>query len=230
MKKAIILCSGGIDSVVTSHYVKKVLKYPKLKTIFFNYGQRSLKSEREYSKLSAEELKGEFIELNVEELGRLSNSLINRNKKANRLNKKDLKDTRRESENYYVPARNIVFLSYAIAIAESDYLKTKINSDIFVGFKNEGNESYPDSTQTFVNQINKINSATKVKFNIIAPMIKKDKEDIISIGKKLNVNFEKTFSCYVCSEKHCGTCLACKLRQQGFHWANEKDPTEYLGN
>ena len=48
------------------------------------------------------------------------------------------------------------------------------------------------------------------------------------IGKKLGVDFKKTFSCYVGKEKHCGFCLACKLRQAGFHWAGVEDVTEYF--
>ena len=59
-KNAIILCSGGLDSVVTAHYVKHKLKYKKLIILFFNYGQRTLVSERKCSKLTAAKLKAEF--------------------------------------------------------------------------------------------------------------------------------------------------------------------------
>ncbi|MBI2046536.1 7-cyano-7-deazaguanine synthase [Candidatus Pacearchaeota archaeon] len=68
-------------------------------------------------------------------------------------------------------------------------------------------------------------------FKIIAPLIKKDKEDIILLGQRLGVNFRNTFSCYAPKRKnaleHCGCCLACRLRQAGFYWAGVKDETEY---
>ena len=58
--------------------------------------------------------------------------------------------------------------------------------------------------------------------------IKKDKEDIVRLGKKLGVKFEDTFSCYIgVGENHCGACLSCRLRQEGFYWAGIRDPTKY---
>jgi len=58
-------------------------------------------------------------------------------------------------------------------------------------------------------------------------LIEKDKEDIIILGKELGIDFKDTFSCYVGKEKHCGKCLACMLRKEGFYWSNIKDETEY---
>ncbi|OIO80969.1 hypothetical protein AUJ84_02005 [Candidatus Pacearchaeota archaeon CG1_02_32_132] len=229
MKKAIILCSGGLDSVVTAYYVKKGLKYDKLIILFFNYGQRALENERKYSKLCAKNLEADFVELNLRELGKISNSLINTKKIAKKLQKKDLGNTNKESKKYYVPARNAVFLSYAFSLADSFFVKDGKNSDVFIGFKNEGSDGYPDTSPKFVEKINNLQKvATFGKSKLIAPLIKMDKEDIIQLGRKIGVDFHKTFSCYLDLEKHCGTCLACRLRQQGFYWANEKDYTDYL--
>ena len=69
--------------------------------------------------------------------------------------------------------------------------------------------------------------STKLKTRIIAPLIKKDKDEIVLLGNKLGVNFKDTYSCYNGSKEHCGYCLACKLRKAGFYWANIKDPTKY---
>lgn len=124
-----------------------------------------------------------------------------------------------------------MFLSYTLALVESNYVKERKNCDIFVGFKCEGNESYPDTTKEFVNRLNKLSEkGCSGHFKIIAPLIKKDKEDIIILGKKLGVDFRETFSCYISSKKkkHCGKCLSCALRKSGFYWAGEKDPTNYL--
>jgi len=234
MKNAIILCSGGIDSSVTAHYVKKRLNYKKVFILFFNYGQRTLIQERICSKKCAQYVNVEFIEINLPELNKISTSLINSKKKANKIKRKELKNTSKESENWYVPCRNIVFLIYAIAFAEARYIKNKEICEIFVGFKNEGKEAYPDTTQEFVkvmNNLQKTATAGKGKFIIKAPLIKMDKEDIIKLGNKLGVNFKQTYTCYAGVKNklvHCGTCLSCKLRQVGFYWANIKDPTNYV--
>ena len=226
-KNAIILCSGGIDSVTTAYYIKKKLKYDNLIILFFDYAQRTLKQERKASKNCSEKLKAEFIEINLPWSKLLAQSLLNKKQKLTKLKRKELKDTKKESAKYYVPARNLIFLSYAISLAESLKISKNKIYDIFVGFKNEGKESYPDTTREFVNAMNKLSKATKVKCMIKAPLIKKDKEDIISLGKKLDVRFEDTYSCYNGSSLHCGSCLACRLRQEGFYWANIRDPTRY---
>ncbi|MBS3099186.1 7-cyano-7-deazaguanine synthase [Candidatus Pacearchaeota archaeon] len=231
MKQAIILCSGGLDSVVTAYYAKKKLDYEKIIILFFDYGQRNVKAERKRSKRCAEDLKVYFHEIKLKELGALSTSLLNSDDEAKKISRKYLKDSKKESEKWYVPCRNLVFLSYALALAESDFVKNKIRSDIFVGFKNEGKEGYPDTSEKFVNLINSISSqSTAGKFKVKAPLIKKDKEDIVSLGLKFDVDFTQTFSCYASNKKHCGVCLACRLRQEGFYWANVKDPTEYVKN
>jgi len=228
-KDAIILCSGGLDSVVTAFYVKKQLKYNRITILFCNYGQKSLKQERMCSSLCAKRIGAKFIELNLDWLGKISNSLINKRGKIKKLNRKDLKNTDKESEKYYVPCRNTVFLVYALTIAESVFLKEKIKNDIFVGFKCEGKEGYPDTTEKFVEKVNNLSKLScNGQFKVYSPLIRKDKEDIILLGKKLGINFKETFSCYSQkNDRHCGYCLACKLRQEGFYWANQKDPTNY---
>jgi 7-cyano-7-deazaguanine synthase len=226
MKNAIILCSGGLDSVVTAHYVKKKLNYKDIKVVFFNYNQKSLVRERACSKECAKDISAEFIEVGLKWLGNIAKALDNKPKKIMR---KKLKDTSEESKRLYVPCRNTVFLVYSLALAESLYIKNKKKYDLFVGFKNEGKEAYPDTTPEFVKQMNKLSKIGCYKdFQIKAPIIKKDKEDIVKLGIKLGVNLKNTFSCYnSINEKHCGYCLACRLRQEGFYWANAKDPTEY---
>ena len=76
MKHAIILCSGGLDSVTTAYYVKNKLGYKKIFVLFFNYGQKSVGMERKCSKKCAKKLDGKFVELKLKELGEISNSLI----------------------------------------------------------------------------------------------------------------------------------------------------------
>jgi len=220
MKNGIILCSGGLDSVVTSHYVK-MKGYSNLMLLFFDYGQRNLEAERKFSKSCAHELKAEFKEIKIKELKEISPSFLTSDKKAKKLSRKDLKNTEEESKKWYVPFRNGIFLSYAVALAESFFIKEKKKFDVFVGFKNEGKESYPDATKEFVHKFNKLQ-----KIKIVAPLIKKDKEDIIKLGNKLGVDFKKTHSCYI-GNQHCGSCLSCMLRKEGFYWSEINDVTQY---
>ncbi len=226
MKHALVLCSGGLDSVVTAHYVKKRLNCSDVKIIFFNYNQKSLVQERNCSKKCAKEISAEFIEIDVRWLGNITRNLGNKPKKITR---KKLKDSSEESKKLYVPCRNIIFLVYSLAFAESLYIKRKKKYDLFVGFKNEGKEAYPDTTPKFVNEMNRLSKIGCYKdFQIKAPLIKKDKEDIIRLGAQLRVNLKNTFSCYnSIGGKHCGYCLSCRLRQEGFYWADIKDPTHY---
>jgi len=231
-KNAIILCSGGLDSVTTAYYVKRKLGYENIKILFFNYGQKSLKLERKFSKKCAKNIGAEFTELNLGWLGEISNSLINKKGIIKKLKKSDLKNTKKESDKFYVPCRNTMFLVHALALAESEFVRNKNIFDIFVGFKCEGKESYPDTTIKFVDEINKLSKIScSYNFKIIAPLIKKDKEDIVKIALNLGVDFIDTFSCYSPKgfpKKHCGFCLACKLRQAGFYWAGVEDTTEYF--
>ena len=119
MKNAIVLCSGGIDSVTTAYYVKKNLNYDKLIILFFNYAQRTLKQERKASKIYAKNLKAKFIEIKLPWSEILSQSLLNKKQKLKKIKRSNLKDTKKESLKYYVPARNLMFLSYAISFADS---------------------------------------------------------------------------------------------------------------
>ena len=223
-KNAIVLCSGGLDSVTTAFYVKYKLKYGYIIILFFNYGQRALTNERKCAYKCSKKLKARFLEITLPGLRNISNSLINKKGSIKRINYNDLKDTKKESEKYYVPCRNTIFLAYALALAEAEFIKTGKRNDIFVGFKCEGKDSYPDTTLKFLNSINKLSKISTKGFKVYAPLIKKDKEDIIVLAKKLEVNFKNTFSCYApINNKSCGYCLSCQLRKAGFYWANIQD-------
>jgi len=199
MNRAIILCSGGLDSVVCAHYVKKKLNYSSVTVLFFNYGQRSLKAERKAARACAVEIKARFVELQFK-LNYLGAPLMQKNKRIR--NQNSLHDTER-----YSPSGE--------------------KTDIFVGFKCEGREPYPDTTPAYVKSVNLLARTAFKNIAILAPFIKKDKEDIIMLGQKLCVDLSTTMSCYAPTLRHCGTCLACRLRKQGFYWANMHDPTSY---
>ncbi len=226
MKNAIVLCSGGLDSVVTAYFVKK-LGYKKIIILFFNYGQNSFLAEKKCTKKTSTILNAQFKSIKLD-LSCLTSPLTAKKFKFNLIKNKSLRNTKKESNKWYLPARNLIFLAYAISLSEFLYLKEKKIYNIFVGFKCEGLEFYPDATLPFIKKINELNTLIlKNKSKIYAPLIEKDKEDIILLGNKLNVNFNNTFSCYASSSMHCGSCLACRLRKAGFYWACIKDPTKY---
>lgn len=223
MKNAIILCSGGLDSVTLAYHLVSTLKDVNTSLLFFNYGQKQLKQEQKSVRFFASSLNLPLREIKIASLPELA--ITNLPKDAS----KDLKDTRAESAHWYIPFRNGIFLAYALSIAEKLSLQEKAQVAIFTGFKNEGKEPFVDATKAFVNSYNHLaQESTKTKPKVYAPFIDKDKEDIIQLATKLAVPLEETYSCYLGSSKHCGECLACRARKAGFHWANIQDPTEYL--
>jgi 7-cyano-7-deazaguanine synthase len=228
MKKAIVVCSGGLDSVTTAYLIKKKEGYKEIKILFFNYGQRAHEMEKACAKNCAKMIDGKFFEIDLDYLNGISTSLLNSNDKYKEITRKDLKDSKEESNKWYVPSRNLIFLSNALSLAESLMIKTGEKNDIFVGFKNEGKEPFPDATSEFVDALNEVSKiSTKGKFKIFAPLLDEDKEDVVRIASDLGIDFNRTFSCYVGKEKHCGNCLSCRLRREGFYWAGLSDPTIY---
>ncbi|MBI2508141.1 7-cyano-7-deazaguanine synthase [Candidatus Woesearchaeota archaeon] len=230
MKNAIILCSGGLDSVVTSYKVRG--EYGKMKFLFFDYNQRSLREEEFCSRKIADKLNAEFIKIDLKWLGRISGSSINKRGKYKETSEKDLEDSSKEITNWWIPARNSVFLVNALAFAEAEFLKNKERYDILIGLKNEGREHMKDTSPEFVKKINELaeEGTHDGGYKIIAPLIELDKTEVIRLGEKLKVPFELTYSCYVESKnklEHCGKCLNCVLRKKSFYWSDVKDPTSY---
>jgi len=228
MKNAIILCSGGLDSVVCAHQVKRSGEYAKIRILFFDYGQRSLGKERDLSKKCAEDLESEFIEIELPRVKGISGALTKSGGREKEVSREDLKKSGDLSVAWYFPFRNSVFLSQAIALAEASFINEGELNDLFVGFKCEGNDGFPDTSEEYVEHMNMlIKKFSSGDFSLKAPLIKMDKEDIVKLGHELNIDLSKTYSCYIGRSKHCGVCLACRLRQEGFYWANIKDKTDY---
>ncbi len=231
MNKAIILCSGGLDSVVSAYSVKD--KYSKLKFLFFDYGQRALKEEESCCKEIAEKLKAEFVKINLGWLGDISTAMLNSPGEVKETTDKDLEDGSKEIINWWVPCRNSIFIINALAFAESEFLKTKERWDVIIGIKNEGNEAMKDTTPSFLKKINELaeEGTHDGGYKIISPIIDLDKTEVIKLGKELNVPFELTYSCYVGTSskeiKHCGKCLNCALRKKSFYWSGVEDPSNY---
>lgn len=237
MENAIVLCSGGFDSVVTAYHVKKTTN--KLIILFFDYNQRPLKQELFCAQQTAKNLNAELKIIKLPWLGELSTSIINKERDFKPTTEDDLKETKKtkqDIQNWWVPARNTVFLTAALALAESLYLTTKEKYNIYIGLKDEGQVHFNDTTPEFIKSINNIvkHATDQGDFKILAPFLDKDKDELTKLGQQLNVPFQHTYSCYIENgfknniPVHCGKCLNCVLRKKAFYWSNIKDPSIYL--
>ena len=225
MKNAMVLCSGGLDSVVVAYSIKN--KYRKLKLLFFDYGQRALKEEEKCVREISKKLNSDFEKIKLPWLGKISTAMLNREGEFRETTEKDL-GKKEDLLTWWVPCRNSIFLINALAFAESEFLKNKERYDIIIGLKNEGEVHFKDTTERFIKKINNLvkDATNDGDYEIIAPLIKLDKPEVIKIGEKLKIPFELTYSCYI-ENGHCGKCLNCMLRKKGFYWAGVKDPTKY---
>tara|TARA_B100000929_G_scaffold111377_1_gene88234 strand:- start:257 stop:934 length:678 start_codon:yes stop_codon:yes gene_type:complete len=220
-KKAIVLVSGGLDSA-TCLAIAKAQSY-ECYAISFEYGQRS-RSELQAAKeivAAAGIVEHKIFSLQMGELG------------SSALTDVHIKVPEEESEGIpvtYVPARNTVFLSYALAWTE--VLKGEA---IFMGLNARDYSGYPDCRPEYVAAFQQlINLATKrsVEGGIIkleTPLIDLNKSEIIKIGLRFGVNYGNTVSCYQADEsgRACGRCDSCRFRHKGFVDAGVDDPTRY---
>ena len=238
MNNAIIVCSGGLDSVTTAYYVKKKLKINKIKIIFFDYGQRTLKEEEYCVKKCANDLNAEFEKVEVKWLGEISTALLNKKEEIPETTKKDLGDIEKENKEkimWWVPCRNSIFLINALAFAESLFISKNERWDVYIGVKKEGKIPMKDTRPEFIKSVNDLAEQGTYHggYKIIAPLIDLDKDEIVKLASELKVPLEFTYSCYSGGGfkgkilKHCGTCANCMDRKMGFYWAGVKDISIY---
>jgi len=228
MKRAVVLLSGGIDS--TTALAIAMAEGYEAYALSFDYGQRH--------------------QIEVEAARRVARSL---GAKGHRVAKIDLRvfggsaltdnvevpKQRSETEIAhgipltYVPARNTIFLAYALAWAE-----VISANDIFLGVNAIDYSGYPDCRPEFIEAFETLaNLGTKAgiegkHFDIHTPLIKFSKAEIIGKANELGIDLGLTHSCYDPSPEGvaCGECDSCLLRLKGFHEAGIKDPIRYVKN
>ncbi len=216
--KAIILASGGLDSSILAYWIKKKQEIKDIELIFFDYNQKCLQEELFCVQKLAETLNAKLNIIELPWLNDISTSIIN--KERERENDEEIK-------NWYVPCRNTIFLTIALAYAESEFIKIKKKSDIYIGIKYEGDLQFNDTTPEFVESINKLSkNATQFgDYKIKAPFLNKEKEELINLAKELGVDLSLTYSCYIGGgfeqgkPIHCGKCAGCLARKKGFRFA-----------
>jgi len=225
-KTAVILLSGGLDST-TCVAIAKDQGFDII-GLTINYGQKHI-FELESAKSIARyfNIKNHSI-INIDLASFGGSSLTSTNMKVPKNRRTaDINDI----PSTYVPARNTVFLSIALARAET------INSfDIFIGVNALDYSGYPDCRPEFISEFEKLaNLATKEsiekkgQYKIHTPLIHLKKSEIIQKGMELNVDYSMTSSCYDPYENGnpCGSCDACELRLKGFKDAGKIDPLKY---
>jgi 7-cyano-7-deazaguanine synthase len=219
--KAIILLSGGLDSITVLADAKQ--RGFECYALSFEYGQRhnaELKAATEIARLyQVKEHK--IIKIDLATIG--GSALTDQNIDVPRTPQEGIPVT-------YVPARNTIFLAFALGWAE--VLKVK---DIFIGVNAVDYSGYPDCRPEFINGFEKLaNLATKAgvegrPFTIHTPLIALSKAEIIKLGTQLGVDYRMTVSCYSADEygRACRVCDACRLRSNGFIESGLTDPTRY---
>jgi 7-cyano-7-deazaguanine synthase len=224
VEKAVCLISGGLDSCVTS-FIAKERGY-EIYAISFNYGQLH-KKELDCSNKIAQTVGVKdriIIDIDFQKFGLFS--LLNTSSAS--IQDHDLKDIGKEIPSTYVPARNTVFLSLALAYAES------IDADaIFIGTNAVDYSGYPDCRPEYLQAYQKMaDLATKKgvegrSIKIEAPLLHLTKSEIIKTGLKLDAPLANTWSCYRGGELACGRCDSCILRLKGFKDVGVEDPLQY---
>lgn len=227
IKKAVILSSGGLDSTT----VMAIAKHEGFETysLSFFYGQRHA-FELEAAQKVADALGvSEHLVINID-LNIIGGSSLTDDIDVPKARPKEAMT--QEIPVTYVPARNTIFLSYALAWAE-----VLESSDIFIGVNAIDYSGYPDCRPEYIEAFERMaNLATKAgvegttKIRIRTPLINLTKAQIIKKGIELGIDYALTHSCYDPSSQGlaCGQCDSCFLRQKGFKEAGVADPARYV--
>jgi 7-cyano-7-deazaguanine synthase len=217
MNKTVVLLSGGLDSATVLYYASSIGYKPHC--LIFDYGQRHQK-EIEHAKRIARQAQCRFQIVKID-MPWLGSSLLDRDMKIpehKTIDPKIIPTT-------YVPARNVIFLSFAVSYAEAIGAKS-----VFIGANAIDYSGYPDCRPEFFNafeQTIKVGMKSGVKghqIKIVAPLLKRTKAQIIHLGQKLKVPYALTWSCYKGEVVPCGVCDSCRLRAKGFAENKMRDP------
>ncbi len=225
MKKAVVLLSGGLDSATTAAIARD--RGFALVAMTFNYGQRHDVEIASARRLAAffNVTEHVFIDVPAEifSTALLKDSPLEVPPGKTSGSENDIPVT-------YVPARNILFLSYALALAESRGI-----SDIYIGANAVDYSGYPDCRPEFFSAFREMarqgtrHGVTGHEFTIATPLIDLKKSEIIRIGTDLGLDYTMTHSCYNPDSegRACGVCDSCCIRRAGFNEAGIADPTRY---
>ena len=219
--RCIVLLSGGLDSTTVLALAKRDFH---IFALSFDYGQRH-KFELDAAKVIAKKNAVENFQTITIDLKQFGKSAL-----TDEIAVPKNQEIGDDIPITYVPVRNTIFLSYALAYAEVNNIY-----DIFIGVNALDYSGYPDCRPEYIGAFEKMaNLGTKFtqgsrKITIHTPLINMTKSEIILKGHQLGVSYKDTHSCYDPSNEGlaCGECDACILRKKGFTMSNITDPTLY---
>ncbi len=227
-QNAIVLFSGGLDSTTCLYWAKANFKH--IVAISFRYGQRH-SSELDAAVRIAKKLGVDHRIINID-IGQLGGSALTDSNIAVPAHDDKLvyDDSGTVAPVTYVPARNTIFLSYALAAAEVTQA-----SAIVIGVSSVDYSGYPDCRPDFIDAFETLANLATVAgrqgkhLSVIAPLQTLSKAETLKLGQALGVDYAQTVSCYQADAdgRACGQCDSCHLRRQGFSDAGVADPTRY---
>lgn len=214
-KNSLIIVSGGMDSITLLHYRKEQISL----AVTFDYGSNHNRRETEFAAYHCKSLGIEHIVIPL--------SFIHDYFKSSLLQGADaIPEGHYTAENMkstVVPFRNGIMLAVACGIAESRGLDR-----VLIANHNGDHAIYPDCRENFITAMGKaMEAGTYEHISIDAPFTDISKTDIALIGKRLGIDYSKTYSCYKGGEKHCGKCGTCVERKEALRNAGIEDTTEY---
>lgn len=207
-KQALLLLSGGIDSATL--LAKLNSEVYQITALSFNYGQKH-SVELNYAKELANKYEvKEHLILDIPNESFSGSALVNKTINPTKFN--DYKNLPTEEVNSYVPFRNIIFLSFALSIAESRNIH-----EIFIAVNKEDAINYWDCSVEFIEKMNLI-SKMNTSISIESPFINLSKKEVVFLGKNLGVDFNQTISCYQPIDGvECGSCLSCIIKKEALN-------------
>jgi len=213
MEKAVVILSGGPDSVTVAYWAKA--QGYDVSAVTFNYGQKAqheIEVAEEISRMLG--IKHKVIDLsNLSEIYEGVTSLVDQ----------ELDVSSEFSDPIIVPFRNGVFM--AVTVAYADGIEA---NHIFYGAHGSDEPFYPDCRKEFYTAFQEAaRLGTEKPMLILSPFSDVQKSDIIGKAMELGVPLEKTWSCYLNGPKHCGVCESCNNRKKAFREAGIPDQTEY---
>jgi 7-cyano-7-deazaguanine synthase len=215
---ALVVCSGGLDSVVSAVYAQKVLGM-SVHLIHFLYGSRAEGPEVEAVKAVAAEIGAQCILFPLPVYTKGDSPLLDPDCKVAG------GEQGAEFAHEWVPARNLLLLSVATAYAEARGIGT-----IVLGNNLEEAGAYPDNEPEFIAKFNDLLPfavADGKQLEVVMPVGNLMKHEIVALGHKLGAPLHLTWSCYRAGEVHCGTCGPCYMRRKAFEINNLPEVITY---
>ncbi len=215
--KAIVLCSGGMDSVTALYQAHR--EHEVAGALGFHYGSKHNDRELPCARYHADKLGVPFRVVSLDFMDALLDSHLLRSGG-------DIPDGHYAEETMkqtVVPFRNGILLSIAAGYAESAGA-----GGVLIAAHSGDHAIYPDCREPFMEAMGRaMETGTYPGIRLLRPFIALDKTGIVRIGVELGIDYARTWSCYKGGERHCGVCGTCVERREAFLQAGVTDPTEY---